>query len=196
MTHAAVKTYPLKILRWLFRFGNIGEHEAQLARQLLMRLRRGPRKCLPKCRVQQSIFWAVVRKFVELGKETILSAEVLPKMCSNLDLAAQRKYIVLPRGVITAQPSLDNVLHGAQKLADEDFEQGHVYGHQLGAIGLDVAESTQTAQHLNQKLPRLHIATANRLANLWQHLDLKPVRRTDHANETGYLHGTTSAPLL
>ena len=193
--HAAIQPHPLKIQRWLFRHRHLGKHKTQLACQLLMRLRGRPSQCAPQRRMQQTVFRAIDRELVESRKEPIPAAQVLPQMRGHLNLAAQRKDIVLPRAVVTAQSALDDVLHRSQELANEHFQQGHARGHQLGAFGLDVAEPTQAAQHLDQQLPGLCITAVQRLADLGQHFDLKPVRCANHPDEAGHLHGTVSASL-
>ncbi|MNR30679.1 hypothetical protein D3C85_1481460 [compost metagenome] len=52
--------------------------------------------------------------------------------------------------IVTSKASLDDVLYRSQELTDKYLQQGHAPGLQLGAIGLNVAKASQTAQHLDQ----------------------------------------------
>ena len=119
--HIALQPHALEIQRRLLRLRHLGEHKAQLARQLLMRLRARPVQHAPQRRMQQAVGRAIDGKLVKLRKKAVAAAEVVPQMRSHEQLAAQRNNVVLPRVVGAAQPALDDALHRAQKLADEHF---------------------------------------------------------------------------
>ena len=196
IAHVAFQPHALKILRRLQRFGRVNKDKAQLARQLLMRLRVRPVQHAPQCRVQQAVFRTVDRKFVKLRKKAVASAQVLPQMRSYEQLAAQGKQIVLPRVVIAAQAAFYDALHRAQKFANPYFQQRHVCGTKLRRIGLDMLKLAQTAQHVEQQPPDLRrLVAARGFADFGQNFNLKPVRRANHAHKTGHLHGGAAAPL-
>ncbi|MNH44646.1 hypothetical protein D3C78_1861420 [compost metagenome] len=64
-------------------------------------------------------------------------------------LAAKCKQVVLPIGVVAAQPSFDDIPYCTQKLDNKNFQQGHSCSRELGAVGLNVAEALKTAEHLD-----------------------------------------------
>lgn len=58
-----------------------------------------------------------------------------------------------------------------------------------------MTEALQATEHFNQELTRLTEAPIKHFPNLRQHLNLKPIWRTNHANEIGNLHHSTPTPL-